>query len=309
MGIVLILQAKKEMKTLLYISFAAAIFSGCNSPVENKEATENEVSGLLLPEGAVRSGQYIYVSNVGREFKPLDKDGDGFISRHNLDGTIDSTRFIPLNDTLHSPKGMGVIGKTIYVTDIDVLKGYNLQSGEKIFSMDFSMENTSLLNDIAVKNDSTLFISAMDIGKIYEVNLKTQSYKLVLEKPRPNGLFWDKENESLYLGMFGREENANGDHGDIGVIAMKDSIPVYTELTGYQGNIDGVTKFNNTLYFTDWLSKGDKGSLLSLDLTTLKIDTLLQNGIFGPGDFYFDEESENFYIPKMRENKLLIFNK
>lgn len=298
----------------MYLSALAITATACNpsaktekeSDVAVKKSDISEIEGLFLPEGAVRSDKYVFVSNVGKDFNPLDKDGDGFISRHKQDGTIDSLHFIPQNDTLHSPKGMGVVGNILYVTDIDVLKGYNLKTGEKTFSLDFASENTVLLNDIAVKDDSTLFVSAMDIGKVFQVNIKNPAYKLIIEKPRPNGLYWDAENKLLYLGMFGREENANGENGDIGVISFEKDVPEYTQLSTYQGNIDGVVKVNNTLYFTDWLTRGDKGALLALDLTSSKIDTITTDGIFGPGDFYFDKESEFFYLPKMRENKLMV---
>lgn len=301
----------------MYISALAITATACNSSEKAERESDvavkkydiSEIDGLFLPEGAVRSRNYVYVSNVGKHFNPLDKDGDGFISRHNLDGTIDSLYFIPVNDTLHSPKGMGVIGNVLYVTDIDVLKGYNLDTGEKTFSLNFASENTVLLNDIAVKDDSNLFVSAMDIGKVFQVNIQNPDYKLIIEKPRPNGLFWDAENKLLYLGMFGREENANGENGDIGVISLENNVPQYTQLSTYQGNIDGVTKVDNTLYFTDWLTRGDKGALLGIDLASSKIDTITTEGIIGPGDFYFDKESESFYLPKMRENKLIVLKK
>jgi hypothetical protein len=274
----------------------------------------SEVEGFNLPEGAISDGNYIYISNVGKEFKPLDKDGDGFISKLSLDGKILELKFLPSEGTLDSPKGMAIINNVLYVTDIDKIIGFDVSDKKKKFELDFMKEKTLLLNDLTVKNDSTLFVSGMDINKIFKVSISdTPSYSLVnLSAPlkKPNGLCWDQANNKLYLGMFGREEDGNGSKGDIGYISFaNEDQPSYTELTGYQGNIDGVTVCGNKLIFTDWLAfgkDGKQGTMRMLDLTTKEIKEVIDNRIDGAGDFYFDEKKSTVWIPKMRENKLLI---
>ena len=62
-----------------------------------------EVKGCASPESVATDGSHYYVSNVGKELKPTDKDGDGFISRMDLKGENLELRFI---DGLNAPKGL-----------------------------------------------------------------------------------------------------------------------------------------------------------------------------------------------------------
>ncbi len=295
------------MKNNLY-AFSLVVLTFLLSCAEKK--VSHIIDGFSLPEGAVSDGQFIYISNVGKNFKPLDKDGDGFISKLTPDGKIVALHFLPSSDTLNSPKGMAVINHILYVTDIDRIVGYNLSNKKKVYDLSFAQEGTQLLNDLAVRDDHTLFVSAMDIDKIFVVTVDTPAYTLMkLDQPikKPNGLFWDASTRKLYLGMFGREGNANGKKGDIGVISFDKGYPQYNQLSDYQGNIDGVLVMDNTLFFTDWLAYGpSKGTLRSMDLTTKEVKDVIDEKIDGSGDFYFDEKTGNVWIPMMKENKVLI---
>ncbi|WMJ72306.1 SMP-30/gluconolactonase/LRE family protein [Cytophagaceae bacterium ABcell3] len=289
-----------------YIKIAVvALFASCSGASLEKE---QEIDGFALPEGVVQHEKYLYVSNVGKKFEPLEKDGDGFISKMNEDGDVIDMHYLPLNDTLHSPKGMGVVNNVLYVTDIDRLKGFDLTTREKVFDLDFSREKTLLLNDIAVKNDSALFVSAMDIGKIYEVDLTSKSYRVIQEVQKPNGLSWDAEEHILYVGMFGREDNANGNNGDLGMITFAGDAVLYEEISSYQGNIDGVAIDNGHVLFSDWLAYGDKGGIKMLDLATGEIKAISDHKIDGPGDFFYNPISKKLWIPKMKENKILVID-
>jgi hypothetical protein len=295
---------------LFQFILSSLLFTACKST--NNDSSE--IEGFNLPEGAISDGNFIYISNVGKEFKPLDKDGDGFISKLSLDGKMIELKFLPAKGGMDSPKGMAIVNNVLYVTDIDKIIGFDLSDKRKKMELNFMQEKTLLLNDLTVKNDSTLFVSGMDINKIFKVNISdTPWYNIVNVSPdikKPNGLCWDQANNRLYLGMFGREDNANGSKGDIGYISfINEQQPAYTELTSYQGNIDGVTLVGDKLLFTDWLAfgkDGKEGALKVLDLNTKVIKDVIDNRIDGPGDFYFDEKKSTIWIPKMRENKLLI---
>lgn len=285
----------------------------CTSKNTETQKTDKitEIEGFALPEGACADNDYIYISNVGKEFKPLDKDSDGFISKvDKATGKVVDLNFLPKNDTLHSPKGMAIIKNILYVTDIDRIVGFDLNTQETVFELDFSEENTVLLNDLSVKDYSTLFVSAMDIGKVFEVDLKSNSYKAILAIPKPNGLCWSEANKTLFIGQFGRDNNSNGDKGDIGKLVFNADTSVFETITTHQGNIDGVTLINDTLYFTDWLSKNGKGSLHYIALTSPnQVHEAADLNIDGPGDFHYDASTETFWLPKMRENKVIYFKK
>src|SRR5690554_3013505 len=92
----------------LLILFTITLFSCNENKKEQKKEIEKEVlelEGFSLPEGVTSDGKFFYISNVGVEFNPMDKDEDGFISRVNNNGEINELRFLPKEGKLHSPKG------------------------------------------------------------------------------------------------------------------------------------------------------------------------------------------------------------
>lgn len=291
------------MKALILILTASLFLWSCKSGPQIKE-----IKGFALPEGACSDGKYIFISNVGKEFRPLEKDGDGFISKIDKLGNIIELKYFPRKDTLHSPKGMAVLNDILYVTDIDKLKGYEIRTKEKIFEMDFSGEKTALLNDIVVKGNNTLLISCMDLGRIYEVRIKEKTFKKVADLPKPNGLYWEEKPKLLLVGQFGREDNANKSNGDFSAVKFTYDQVEVKEMASYQGNIDGIWKYKNSLIFTDWLAAGTKGKLKVMDISTKQVSSLLDEEFDGPADFYFDETTKTVWLPVMKENRVLIID-
>src|SRR6476661_4738346 len=71
-----------------------------------------------------------YVSNINGD--PFAKDNNGFISRLKADGSVDSLEFIAGGKngvTLNGPKGMALVGDTLWVADIDAVRGFDRRSG------------------------------------------------------------------------------------------------------------------------------------------------------------------------------------
>lgn len=64
---------------------------------------------------------------------------------------------------LNAPKGMAVQGDTLWVADIDVVRGFNRETGAPLRTITFPMPVT-LLNDIAVAPDGTMYVTATGIA-------------------------------------------------------------------------------------------------------------------------------------------------
>ena len=97
------------------------------------------IDGFLTPESVLHDpAQDIYfVSNINGS--ATGKDNNGFISRVRTDGAVENLKFIEgsrNNVTLHAPKGLAVLGDTLWVTDIDVVRGFNRRSGTPVASVD-----------------------------------------------------------------------------------------------------------------------------------------------------------------------------
>ncbi|HEX6644370.1 MAG TPA: hypothetical protein VF037_06825 [Gemmatimonadales bacterium] len=119
------------------------------------------VAGFSTPEGVVHdtAADVYFVSNI--DGGPAAKDGNGFISRLLPDGVVDSVRFIAGGRggvTLHAPKGMAIVGDTLWVADIDVLRAFDRRTGAPIRSVPFGTRAT-FLNDVAVGPDGAVYVS------------------------------------------------------------------------------------------------------------------------------------------------------
>ncbi len=252
-----------------------------------------EIGGFSSPESIISNEKFIYVSNVGKELKPMAKDGDGFISKLSNDGKILQLKFI---DNLNAPKGLCIIDNIIYTVDIDKLLGFDLKSKKEVFSLE--IKGVKFLNDITKKDNNTLFVSETISGSIYKIYLKNRSYeKLKIEKIKgANGIFYLKN--KLYIVGFGEENKPNGKIGFIDLKNLK-----FKKLSNYNGYLDGLFIKDNKIYFSNWVAFEKKGVIKVLNnskLTTLKLDL-----VAGMADFYIDSKNR-LLIPKMMENKILI---
>jgi len=114
--------------------------------------------GFVEPE-AVRydPAQDIYfVSNWGSG--PTEaKDNNGFISRLTPEGVVDNLRFIAGGTSgaiLHSPRGMTIVGDTLWVVDADAVRGFNRVNGAVLATVDFSKFKLGFLNDITASPEA-----------------------------------------------------------------------------------------------------------------------------------------------------------
>lgn len=259
------------------------------------------VPHFASPEGAVWDGAHLYVSNVGPVLDPMAKDGNGFILSLNADGTAvqDSALFAALK--FDAPKGMVVLTHKLYVTDIDRIVAIDLATVQQSMVIDLSSTGAHFLNDIAVKDDSTLLVSATDLNTIFEVNIKRQTFKKLPATGLngPNGLLYNSEEGKIYCAEYG------GDAGD-GRLLRIDALSGKTEvLHAHRGGLDGLVRLRNgNLAFTDWHTKG----LHQLDLRSGTLSRVGLDSIQGPADIAYSAGEDRLWLPCMMENRLLVID-
>lgn len=191
---------KYLIKFLICVFLVSSLFYSCKNNKENrtnetpqqiieKEITPNleflwETDSVLkTPESALfdETRNVIYVSNVN--LNPRKKDGNGFISKLKKDGSIIEVEWIK---NMSSPKGLGLFGKTLYVTDVDEVITIDVDKGAIIKK--YPVADAGMLNDISIDTDGTVFITDMDTGKILILKDDTISlWKSEIDKP--NGVF------------------------------------------------------------------------------------------------------------------------
>jgi outer membrane protein assembly factor BamB len=190
--------------------------------------------GLKTPESAHYDPEtnQIFVSNVNGN--PSEKDGNGFISILSTDGKIKNLNWV---SGLNAPKGLGVYNGNLYATDIDQLVEINIAKSQIVNR--YPVKDAKFLNDIAISNDGTVFISDSDDDKIYA--LKDGKLSLWLENKvleSPNGLWADQDN--LYVGT-------------TSILRVTLQTKKVTALIDHCNGIDGLEKLSNGKFiYSNW---------------------------------------------------------
>ena len=116
--------------------------------------------GFRSPESILYDpiGDAYLVSNVNGA--PLDKDGNGFISRIAPDGTVRELKWIDgsaRGTTLHAPKGLAMRGDTLFVADIDAVRLFSRVDGSSIDT--WAVADATYLDDITVDATGTVYVT------------------------------------------------------------------------------------------------------------------------------------------------------
>ena len=294
------------MNKIYFLLFVAAQYCG-EATAQDRTPMNNfrEMGGFAAPESVVFGGDFVFVSNVGASGKATAKDGDGFISKVSKGSGMMVRRDWATG--LNSPKGMVVIKNTLYVTDIDKVLGFDLKTAKQVFSLDLADTKSVFINDIAVKDNGTLFVSASDINAIFVININKKSYeKLAIDAPKGvNGLCYEAQTKTLWLNSMGESGN-----GELGRVTDLSSDPTYETISSARkGTLDGLQiPEKGLILYSDWgAPKSKRGVILRYDTKTeMSRPVPLHRTFGGPADFIFDNETACFYIPLMTENKLWI---
>lgn len=175
-----------------------------------------EVGGLSTPESALFDATrgVWYITNINGV--PNDADNNGFITRVSADFASVDTAFIAggVNGVmLDAPKGMALVGDTLWVADITSLRGFNVITGAPVASL--SVDGAVFLNDVVLGAQGTLYISDTGIrfgadgmthpgpDRIFQLNGRTVNEALRFEgAPGPNGLLFDESVGRLLIVPF-----------------------------------------------------------------------------------------------------------
>lgn len=156
-------------------------------------------SVIIDPE----TGSY-YVSNVAGD--RLSKDGNGYVSKITPNGNTLIRKYIggkSEKQILDAPKGLLLVGRYLYVVDIDKLKVFDKLTTKHIRTVDMAPYGATDLSDIAVDAAGRLYISDRSAGKIYDINA-TRNYEVSLFSKdlllnEPNGLAVNPRTRNLMV--------------------------------------------------------------------------------------------------------------
>jgi hypothetical protein len=163
--------------------------------------------GFTGPE-AVRydPDQDVYFVNSWGKGDPGAKDNNGFISRLTPEGKVEQLRFIAGGTggvTLHSPRGMTIVGDTLWVVDPDAVRAFNRRTGAPLATVDFSAHKLGFLNDIAAGPDG-LYVTDTGTDHIYRI--ASGRITVALRDSalgNPNGITWDATGRRFIVVPYG----------------------------------------------------------------------------------------------------------
>ncbi len=263
---------------------------------------DKTIPGFSSPESVVVSGDDVFVSNVGVKLEPMEKDGDGFISRLDRQGHIKALKWA---EKLNAPKGMIAVDGVLYVADIDRVVGFKQQDGKKVFELDLSPTGTRFLNAFTRYDNRRLLLSATDISKVFIIDLKAKKFsEMAFDTPPkgPNGM--KQASNRMVVVEWGTDGQPNGTVKTYKLEGMSAKLDKeYTPSPA--GLFDGVVDIGaNRWLISNWVKFEPAGQLQVLDTRTGKVTVANEKiPVAGPADLFLDDEGK-LWVPGMMEGKV-----
>ena len=251
---------------------------------------------LATPESVLydEAGDRYLVSNI--QGKPLDADGNGFISELSPDGKVTKLKWIEgsAKVKLDAPKGMALVKGTLYVADIDTVRMFEAKSGAPKGGV--KIEGATFLNDVAAAPDGRVFVSdsglkagAADFeptgtDAVYVIEKgKAKALAKATDLNRPNGLlFTDK---GLLVNTFGAAE----------IFRLDDKGQKQDVTKAPNGGLDGLIAAGDSLLVSSWgasaIYRGKLGGTFEPVLQSLK----------APADIGWDNKRSRVLVPRFLE--------
>jgi hypothetical protein len=254
--------------------------------------------GIATPESVLydEANDRYLVSNING--KPDDADNNGYISEVSPDGKLLKQKFIAGGVDkvkLDAPKGTGIFAGILYVSDITVVRKFDLKTGAP--KGEIPVPGATFLNDIAVAKDGRVFVSDSGVKSgangfdptgtdaVYVIEkgkLKTVAKSKDLSGP--NGLL--VVDKGVLVVTFGTNELYRLDEKGV-----KQDV---TKLPG--GVLDGIALAGDKLLVSSWQTssvyRGTLGGSFEVVFTELK----------SPADIGFDSKRKRLLVPRFLEN-------
>ena len=289
------------MKNNLIVISAAILLMGCNSPKPADAGSEAQSDPVYTLTEVWRTDtilrtcesvlydetrQVLFVSCING--MPSEKDGKGYISMLDPNGNIRSLEWVT---GLDAPKGMGIKGNRLYVTDIDQLVVIDIEKAE--IEERIQVEVASFLNDVAVGADGKVYFSDSDMGFLWIYSDGTAESWITEGLERPNGLF--VEEKRVLLTSSGSQD-----------------LKVIDKSTGKFETVTTEIGFGDGIEFTGkegfYITSSWSGEVFLIFPDYSKVSLLKTSGQdINSADIGFNIEDQVVYIPTFFDNRVVAY--
>jgi sugar lactone lactonase YvrE len=248
-----------------------------------------------------------FVSNINGN--PSQKDGNGFIARVDAGNTATVTMLAQGGKngvTLNAPKGLAIVGDTLWVADIDAVRAFNKRTGAPVATVDLRSMKAQFLNDVVAGPDGAIYVT--DTGILFDANGgmthpgHDRIFKITGRKATvafasdsvlkaPNGIAWDGANGRFILGPF----------NDKVVTAWKAGDSTVTAVGTGPGGYDGVEVLSDgRILVTSWADS-------SVQVIANGAFRKVIGNVEGPADLAVDTKRNVVALPRFNAGRVEYF--
>lgn len=247
------------------------------------------VPGFMAPESVYwePEGRHWYVSNIVGA--PGEKDGLGWISRLDADGTLLAAQWVTGFDT---PAGLRSFAGQLFVADIDELHVIDIASAT--ITETIAIPGAMFLNDVTVDGAGTVYVSDTATNTIHRVQPGEAPQVVVQDAglQAPNGL--SVLGDQLVVASIG---SVGADDIVAPLFKLDLGTASFAQFGALTAKFDGVEQDGADLLVTDF-----RGRLHRIDPTgeaTLLRDFAADDGLMSSADFGFDPVARVLGVPDL----------
>lgn len=241
---------------------------------------------LNSPESVVFDKQYkrYIVSNAGNT-----QTGGSIVTMDPI--THDYSNFVV--DEINSPKGLVIVNNLLYCTDVNTVRGFNLEDATQVFQVD--VPGASFLNDIASDN-SNLYVSDSKENSIFKIEIASENSEKICKDNgliAPNGVYFDERQDRLLICSF--RQNSPIQAFDLKLKQLVTlSATTLNQLDGITLDTDG------NCYVSSWADD----AVYKFDLGFNDGPKIFSNNHSGPADIFYTPEFNLIAIPNFKSNTI-----